>query len=233
VPETPYGRIELHHHRFHLRDVPAGDHVFFCVRDPITRYVSGFCSRLNEGRPHYHFEWTENERKAFEAFPTPQRLAAALISDDEDERLLAQWAMQRIRHLGRMQRSIGEPARLRRHLGQVVYIARQETLEEDWRQIKARFGLPEQVRLPADPRIAHRRDASLDDALDDRAQRALRDWYAADYRLLEYCEQVRLWHGWGRPAATGPGRLPYELQRLRAMAAVLTGARVRRTLRSS
>lgn len=42
LPAGPYGRIHLHKHRFRLGDVPPGDFVFFCVRDPIARFVSGF-----------------------------------------------------------------------------------------------------------------------------------------------------------------------------------------------
>ena len=87
-PETPYGRIQLHGHRFRMEDVPPGDYATFFVRDPISRMVSGFYSRLDEGRPHYGSKWTPDERTAFEAFPTPQSLASALDSEDAEQRKL-------------------------------------------------------------------------------------------------------------------------------------------------
>src|SRR4051812_2532382 len=39
TPETPFGRIQLHRHRFRMRHVPSDDFVFFCLRDPIARYL--------------------------------------------------------------------------------------------------------------------------------------------------------------------------------------------------
>ena len=137
VPETPFGRIRLHNHDFTMTEVPPGDHVFFCVRDPIARFLSGFYSRLTKGQPRYYFEWTEAEREAFEAFPTPQKLATALASDDAGERGLAQSAMRHIRHLGFMDKNIGTPRQLRARLGQILFIARQETPSSDWEQLKS------------------------------------------------------------------------------------------------
>ena len=218
--ETPFGRIELHHHRFRMRHVIPADYAFFCLRDPVARYFSAFHSRLNKGQPRYYFEWTDDERKAFETFPTPQSLATALASDDLEERAMAEWSMRHIRHLGFMERAVGSPQQLRRRRGQILYIARQETLEADWVQIKALFELPADVELPAGAAPAHRRDSASDLSLDGRSDRALRHWYARDYRLLEYCEHVRRSHGWvaDRPAGLRQ-RLSDNLERLRSTAA--------------
>ena len=224
APETPYGRILLHKHTFRMHDVPPGDYVFFCVRDPIDRFVSGFHSRLNKGQPRYNKEWTIGEREAFEAFPTPQRLAAALAGDDHDERLLAESAMRHIRHLGFMDRKVGTPRQLRARIGQIAYIARQETLDTDWAQLTSLLGLPRDLKLPSGQVRAHRGVASRDTTLDDNAVKALRDWYARDYRLVSYCDQLRAWRGWG----TGPGspagaagRFRHEVMRFRGIPAIL------------
>src|SRR4051812_28297644 len=85
VRATPYGRLLLHRHRFTLRDVPEDDFVFFCVRDPIARFVSGFYSRRDQGRPRYHFEWSPAEATAFATFATPEQLAGALAADDPEQ----------------------------------------------------------------------------------------------------------------------------------------------------
>lgn len=219
VPATPYGRIQLHRHRFRLRDVPPGDYAFFCVRDPIARFFSGFYSRLHKGQPRFYVEWSEQERIAFEAFPTPQRLAAALASDDAEERMRAHEAMRHIRHLGSLVKYLGTPRQLRARMGQILYIATQETLNSDWQQLKSVLELPPRLKLPAGPVRAHRRDPSLDKTLDDAAAEALRDWYRRDYRLLRYCELVRASRGWGPDAAPPEGveRLRHEVRRLRAL----------------
>lgn len=219
IPDTPYGKIQLHRHSFRMPHVPPGDHVFFCLRDPIDRFVSAFYSRYNKGQPRYYFEWTDAERRAFEAFPTPQRLAGALAGDDPEERKLAEWAMGNVRHLGHMRRFVGPPAQLRGQLGRVVYIARQETLTTDWEQMKSLLKLPAQASLPTARVGAHRRDPSLNADLDEAAVAALKEWYRADYALLRYCDAVRAWNGWGAdPAPQGVGRL---LVRARALPAVL------------
>lgn len=220
APVTPYGRIELHRHEFHLDDVPEGDFAFFCLRDPVSRFVSAFYSRLNKGQPRFYYEWSQAERRAFEAFPTPQRLAAALGSDDDEERRQARKAMRSIRHMEPMCRSVGTPMQLRAQRHKVVYVCRQETLGRDWEQLKALLGLPRRARLPRGPVRAHRRDPSLDVRLDAEAIETLRSWYRGDYRLLAYCDQLRQWNGWGidEPPA---GRFGRRVARLRAFPAVL------------
>jgi hypothetical protein len=197
--ETAYGRVHLHNHAFRLRHVPPDDYAVFFVRDPIARMVSGFQSRLKSGQPRYRSDWTPDERTAFEAFPTPQRLAAALASDDPEERSLARWAMGRIRHLRFMQRFTGPPPEIQARLDRILYIGRQETLEADWRQIKRLLRLPSALELPTDPVAAHRRAPSEHAELDEVARAALRDWYARDYRLVAYCDEVRAERGWGTP----------------------------------
>jgi Sulfotransferase family len=203
APETPYGRIKLHKHSFGLRDVPADDYVFFCVRDPIARFFSGFNSRRNKGQPTYYFEWSPAEKNAFEAFPTAHALAASLASDDKDERRLAEWAMSHIRHLGPMGRRLGSPRQVRSKLKQIVYIGRQETLEADWRQIKTLLSLPPDVELPSDPAVAHLGRPRDDTSLDTAARDALHRWYKRDFKLLELCEKIRTERGWG----IGPNEL--------------------------
>jgi hypothetical protein len=215
-PETPYGRIELHDHSFRMRDVPPDDYAFFCLRDPVDRFMSAFYSRLNKGQPRYYVEWTDAERQAFEAFPVPQRLASALAVDDGDERSLAEWALRNIRHMGYQQRYLGSPRQVRSR--QVVYIARQETLATDWKQIKSALQLPPEAKLPTVSKRAHRRDPSLDTTLDDPAIAALRKWYRRDYMLLAYCEGLRAWNGWGAGSPPeGMQRMRYELRRLRGI----------------
>jgi Sulfotransferase family len=223
APETPYGRIQLHRHRFRLGDVPHEDFVFFCVRDPIARFVSGFYGRLNKGQPRYYYEWSAMEREAFEAFPTPGRLAAALGGADLDERRRAEMAMRTIRHLGSLERPLGSPRQVQARLGQIVYIARQETLDRDWDQLKRLLELPADVELPSCSVRSNRRDPSLAPAIDEAGMQALRAWYARDYKLVNYCEQVRRWRGWGTGAddPEGAARLRRGIVRLRAMPAIV------------
>jgi hypothetical protein len=218
VPQTRYGPILLHHHSFRLSDVPADDYAFFFLRDPVELFLSAFYSRLNKGQPRYYYEWTEGERRAFETFPTPQSLARALASS-RAERRQAQAAMRQIRHLRGMRRILGDAEQLRARRRQIVYIGRQETLAEDWEQLKSRLGLPAEAKLPKGNVRANRRTAAQDPALDPDATEALRRWYRREYEILRYCESLRRLHGWGAGQAR---RSPLDrVRRLREMTALL------------
>jgi hypothetical protein len=130
--------------------------------------------------------------------------------------------MRDIRHLDHACRVVGSPAQLRSRLGQVVYVARQETLSADWEQLKQVLELPAYLQLPVSRRTAHRRDPSLDATLDPQAIAALRAWYRGDYWLLRYCDALRAWHGWGAsPPAQRPQRLLHQVARIRGAPAFL------------
>ena len=196
VKDTRYGRINLGGHANRMPEVPADDHVMFCLRDPMRRFVSAFHSRLNRGQPRYFYEWTEREKMIFEVWQTPQALAEGLLAEDPVDRQLSEWGMANIRHLHTLHSHVGTRSTIRLRKKRVVYIARQETLADDWVKIRRILGVPEDVELTDDPVKAHRRNTAIDE-LTPEVQGALRKWYAQDYRLLSYCERLRAWNGWG------------------------------------
>ena len=186
-PDTRYGPIVLHKHGWTLRDLPPDDHAFFCLRDPIDRFMSGFYSRLRKGRPRYNYEWTPREEVAFANFSDPAELAAALARKDR----AAIDAMKGIRHVNRnLHHAVGEQKFLAQHLDSVLFIARTETLTDEWPHLKDLVGLPAELELPTDAKRAHKSGNVYPD-LDRKARKALKDWYAKDYKLLDYCEKVR------------------------------------------
>lgn len=94
-------RIVLHEHDTVLDDIPPGEKVFFCLRDPISRFVSGFYSRKRKGQPRYYSEWSDFERQVFETFETPNDLAEALGAGTHRHHELAMQAMRGgVQHLG-------------------------------------------------------------------------------------------------------------------------------------
>lgn len=189
---SPWGPILGHKHRFRLSDVPDGDKAVLTLRDPISRFVSGFYSRQRKGAPRYTREWSERERLAFEWFATPAELAEALAEPEGELRERAELAMQSMFHLRRRQASwTGPPAYLLLHLDKVLYFARQETLDEDWERLKDLLGLPAGLALPRDDAVAHRTPYVHDLSLSDKAVHALQAWYSTDYEILRIAEGVR------------------------------------------
>ncbi len=73
--------------------------VAFFFRNPADRFVSGFLSRLRQGRPTYNVNWTNGEAIAFSYFDHPNKLAEALFSDSEREKSAARYAFSQIFHL--------------------------------------------------------------------------------------------------------------------------------------
>ena len=97
-------KLVLHGHAFTLKSVwenfPQRS-VVFGVREPVSRYVSAFNSRLREGLPRHHTPWNKSEQVAFGLFKTPNDLAEALSSNDKMERAVAELSMLGIKHVNK------------------------------------------------------------------------------------------------------------------------------------
>jgi hypothetical protein len=187
-PVDPRFEIHLHLHSFRLRDVPRGDKFFFFVRDPISRFISGFLSRQRKGRPAYFYEWSEAEKAAFDEFVSPNDLALALSSSDASKRARAERAMTAIAHVRDSYWDwFEDESYFRSRIPDILFIGFQERLSDDFELLKPRIGLSRDVELPDDDRLAHRNPVHLDRTLDTVAMTNLQSWYAADFRFVEIC----------------------------------------------
>ena len=156
----------------------------FALRDPLTRLISGFYSGLRKGAPRYDIGWSKGEKRAFSWFSTPQELADALASPDPTLRGQAEFAMRLIRHVSKPRmRWTRSPACLRKHIDKILYIARQETLDEDWERLKELLDMPWHVLRPG-TRSRPTRRRIPPTGRSARTETPLREWYAADYDEL-------------------------------------------------
>jgi hypothetical protein len=180
--------LRLAEHGTALPKIPKGERVVFVVRDPVSRFVSGFNSRLRQGRPLFDRPWNEAEARAFARFRTPDALAQALHADAPE----ARDAMRGIRHVNQpLSDWLVSDAYLRERLADIVWVGRTETLEHDLEEIKRRLDLPQTLELPQDDVSAHRTPQGMDVALSDAGRAAIARWYEADVRLLEFLETLR------------------------------------------
>lgn len=186
LPYPPAHGLILHRHGFRLLDVPPGDLAVFFLRDPVSRFVSGFNSRKRKGQPRTYVEWSQAETDAFAAFSTPHALAEALGSARSEVRASAQSAMRAIQHVrSPYARWLGTPSYLAGRRKDILLIGRQEMLAADFERLKRRLGLPAKVRLPEDPVSAHRSPPDMPRDLSKRGRLAIEGWYENDYRLIE------------------------------------------------
>ena len=71
----------------------------FILRDPLSKMISGFNSRLRQGRPTYNSLWSPAEAAAFAILPSTRHLLDAILSDDEFLQSALAYAKRHIRHL--------------------------------------------------------------------------------------------------------------------------------------
>ena len=176
--------IVLHVHATRLADVPVGESVVFFVREPASRYVSGFNSRLRMGRPMLNVPWNAAEARAFGRFVTPNSLAEALSDEDDDLRRAAHAAMREVRHVNqRISYWLGDMAALENRRADILMIGQTERLAASFRKLKMSLGLPEAIVLPTDPFDAHVTPGGYERKLSEKASRNVQEWYAVDYEL--------------------------------------------------
>ena len=183
--------IHLHRHVVTLRDIPGGERFFFFVRDPVSRFVSGFHSRQRQGRPRHFRRWRPEEEAAFGLFHTPDHLARSLSSPDTGERARAEAAMRGIAHVrDSCWKWFESEDYFLSRLPDLFFIGFQATLSQDFEILKRKLGLPADVTLPTGEVEAHRNPPGLDRTLQAESIANLQGWYAEDFRFLDLCHRI-------------------------------------------
>jgi len=177
-------------HQFDLEKVSEkwpGAPVVFFVREPLSRFVSGF---NNYRRAAEQKDKRPNTRDiiVYNIFPTANDLAEALTSDDEFTLSAAHWAMSRLGFIARhLTANLGSPDNVDRHRDHIAFIGNFEDFVNSVEAMRAVLHLPPYLELPDDDRKAHRAPAKLPTYLSDTARAVLTDWYRADIELYEHC----------------------------------------------
>jgi hypothetical protein len=184
--------VQVHQlpHARKLYEVPPALNYFFSIRDPITRFKSGFYSRKRKGQPRIHVEWTRPEALAFARFQHANELAEALFRTDAAGYEAAQ-AIQSIRHTAMQQIDWFERVGFL-DLRPPVWIIRQENFAADFGVFLARLGLPlrfDDLQPATEAAAAHSNDYSQVPPLSELARENLRRWYARDLVFYELCVQ--------------------------------------------
>ncbi|MFT7580218.1 MAG: hypothetical protein ACI9MR_001887 [Myxococcota bacterium] len=183
--------LRFHGHGFLLRHVPRGDGLVFFVRDPVSRFTSGFNSRRRKGQPRHFFEWSEGEAEAFSRFETANDLALALSANHEFH-TEARRAMRSVRHVRDSYWTWFESeAYFRSRWTDVLCIGSQETFRGSFVALCERLGLSPDLPLPEDEVGANRSPVGQDRHLDPEAVANLRSWFEADYRFVTLCQAYR------------------------------------------
>jgi hypothetical protein len=185
-------RLIFHNHWKTLDDIPVGQRVVFSVRDPVTRFVSAFNSRLRQGRPRYDVPWSTVQRCRFERFTTPNEAAEALSSCDTDQRTAALELIEDMFHtrypLGFWLKS---PDYLSQRRDDIELVLWQEKLNDDFAVLKRALRVPDDAALPRDPVESHRTPPGFRTYLSETALRNIVQRYHSDFWLFEAALSVR------------------------------------------
>jgi hypothetical protein len=188
VNENPDGRrIRFHGHAAELGILPEACGYFFAIRDPISRFRSGFYSRKRKGQPRYNVEWSPYEAFAFERFEHANDLAEALFEDGPRGRDAAA-AIKSIQHTAQNQSDhfTGQGAFI--HTRPPVWIVRQQKFAEDMREFLTRIGHGALVDALPLTQPVHGNDYSGIPDLSADARARLQAWYAQDFAFIALCE---------------------------------------------
>ena len=191
VSRTTSHAIFSQKHSIGLDCIPRGHKVVFVVRDPVTRFVSGFYDRKREGRPRYHTPWSKAERATFERFETPGAIGEALATGGEP----SEAARAALASLDRMtvpwSAWLGSTDDFLIRRPDILLVGRQETLAADFDKLRQLLGLPDDARLPLNDVDAHRA-RNVDRGMSETARAALTSAFSEDYAWLALLERTGL-----------------------------------------
>jgi len=184
--------LAFHHHSYFLMKVPKGEKVVFFVREPISRFVSGFYSRKRKGKPLYNISWKKEEGEAFGLFETPNQLASALSSKKQSTRRAAILAMNSITHV---KSSYWDWFKNKKYfisrLNDILFVGTQENLDKDFEKLKKILDV-NKARLTRNKIKMHKNPPGLDKHLSLKSKRNLKKWYAKDFEFIKLCKKLGL-----------------------------------------
>lgn len=181
--------VFFHKHDITLRNIPRGEKVIFTLRDPVSRFVSGFYQRRKQELSKYNdWPWTPEEADAFERFYTADDLAISLSSKDNSIKEAAHKAMASIGHVNNSYLDYFESNQyFLSRLSDILFVCFQETLDEDFECLKEILCLSKDSFLPFDDKKANKRPITYTSKVSEDSIRNLTLWYRKDFSFMALC----------------------------------------------
>jgi hypothetical protein len=182
-------KIIKQNHDVFLKNIPERDDYFFSIRNPISRFKSGFYSRKRKGQRRIYAEWSAHDELSFSEFEHANDLAESLFETGEYGRK-AWGSMKSIRHTAQNQSdwfySCGNFLRVR----PPIWIIRQESFEKDIRKFIF-LAFPDvnlsDIDFSVDHISSHANNYSSIPPLSKKANENLTAWYAQDLSFYDMC----------------------------------------------
>lgn len=165
-----------------------GMKISFLLRDPLDRVISGFNSRLRQGRPRNQNLWRPDEAISFAHFHRIEDFLAACISDNEYQQSAARFARHNIQHVrDGYVHHFGSVEALRRHRHRVHCVGTVDDIDGFLGHLLEPSGIDYRVHasLLADKHRAAVRGSALLAAYGDTELGRLRAFFADEYAIYE------------------------------------------------
>ena len=167
----------------HCKKLSGGNTKYtFFVRDPVTRFISGFLYVLVYYEKSKRFPTLLKYKNKF---PTPNDLALALTSDDVKTKQFAYEAMNNVVHIkDNLETYLKSSENIKNHKDKICFVGRFEHFEEDLIKLKKKVGLSHSEGSE----IPHYRNMNIYDHmkhLDKKAIENIRQYYHKDYEIIQ------------------------------------------------
>jgi len=177
-------KLIFHPHEVNLSDIPEGDKVFFCIRNPIDRFQSGFYSRKRKGQPRYYSEWSDSERISFNTFSSAEELASSL-DENMDHYEEAKFAMNSITHINSSYWDwFKSEEYFNKRLSGMFFILRLENFNEDFNNLLLKLDIKKKIKLGSDKISMHSNNVKY--SLSKESLVNLNIWYKNENRFIDF-----------------------------------------------
>ena len=198
IPLTPkYTNLHFHGHEVNFKSIPKGEFIYFGIRDPITKYISGFYTRQRKGFPRNNSDWSLGEKIAFRWFKTPEHLAVSLYDKSIFEKMKARFAINMIYHTKKKYKDwLNSIDYLKSREDDLIFVLRQENLTQDFNKLLKMLNIKDNIKLPTDNIGMHKNPSHLSYKLSKKSEKNLKKWYKKDYEFLSMINKLSKEKGW-------------------------------------
>lgn len=155
----------------------------FFVRNPISRFSSAFMfSMIDDYFPKQN---CINIRTKYGIFKTPNDLAEAIYTEDDELRTLAQNAMNNIYHMDSIKRYLISCENIKKNKDKILFVGRFEHFSEDIENLCKLCNVTLPANIPHFHDLAqHHSDYRDVTKLTKKAKDNLKKWYSDDFKLI-------------------------------------------------
>ena len=170
----PY-QFYCYRHQVTIKHLPQKQKYFLSVRNPITRFISGFYATKAKNKG---VQWSPEEKIAFDFFPEANDLAESLFCNNVYG-ARAYDAMLTIKHVAEFQCSWADPQRQLEE-NPPFSVLHQETLDKDFNHMLNKLELAPVLLSTMNINVC--KNAPV---LSEKGTNNIANWYARDFNFIE------------------------------------------------